>query len=50
LLGVRVTRWVNYEDAFLFVQVWKRWESGWNCGREEGFVIDDGVAGTRVWG
>jgi hypothetical protein len=50
LLGERVTRGVNYEDAFLFVQVWKRWKGGWNCGWEEGFVIDDEVARARMKG
>lgn len=50
LLGERVTRGVNYEDAFLFVQVWKRWEGGWNCGWYEGFVIDDEVARARMKG
>jgi hypothetical protein len=48
LLGEWVTRGRNYEDAFLFVQLWKRWEGGWNCGQELGFVIDDGAAGSRV--
>ena len=50
LLGEWVTRRANYEDAFLFVQVEKRWEGGWNCGWEIGFVIDDEVAGARVKG
>jgi hypothetical protein len=50
LLGEWVTRGADYGDAFLFVQVEKRWEGGWNCGWEMGFVIDDEVAGARVKG